>query len=216
MKNRIATTMLFGAMLACSAAAHASTNLIVDGSFSAPNQNGGWSAVSNGNVPGWTNISGNNDGIEIDNSSLLGGSAYTGTTQSAELNGTTWDTISQIVTGLVVGEEYTLSWAYGQRPGSGFQQTNVSFGGAAITTDTSSGNATNLTWTLNTFNVIATSTTEDLNFAAVATNGNSALGNEITAVSLIDTGNSVPEPMTPALIGLGLVALAVVRRKAQQ
>ena len=213
--RRFSTSILFGALLACTSIAQANVNLVVNGDFSTPAQGSGWSAVPNGGVAGWTNTL-NNDGIEINSPGSIGGSAYPGTTQSAELNGTTWDTISQTVTGLTIGESYTLSWAYGERPGSGFQQTAVSFGDALITTDTSSGLAETLTWSFNSFDLIATDTTENLVFAALnqseTPGSNSSVGNEITAVSLTD----VPEPMSTALIGLGLVALVAVRRKFNQ
>jgi len=196
------------AVLGLAAAAPSYANLVVDGNFANPNVGTGWNAYSNGAVPGWTNTS-NRDGIEIDYSAILGGSAYQGTTQSAELNGTTWDTISQTITGLVVGADYILSWAYGERPGSGQQETIVSFGGNPVTTDTSSGNATNLTWTLNTFDVTATSTTETLNFAAVAGLGSPSVGNEITAVSLT---KYVPEPATLLLMAAGALGFLIRRR----
>ena len=212
--KRISSTILFATLLASVSIAQATgINLVVNGDFSNPGQGSSWHAVPNGGVPGWTNTV-NSDGIEIDSAGVIGGLAYPGTTQSAELNGSTWDTISQTITGLTIGDTYIVSWAYGERPGSGFQQTNVSVGDALIATDTSSGQAQTLTWALNTVQVVATANSENLVFAAVneAGHGGSrpSVGNEITAVSV-----SVPEPMTTALLGLGLLALAGLRRKAK-
>ncbi|MBV8625433.1 MAG: PEP-CTERM sorting domain-containing protein [Herbaspirillum sp.] len=201
------------AVLGLASAASASAtpvNLVTNGNFDANNVGNGWSSFANGSVPGWTNTR-NNDGIEIDHSAILGGAAYTGTTQSAELNGGTWDTISQTITGLTVGQTYVLSWAYGQRPGSGRQQADITFGGNLVTSNFSSGGADFLTWTFNTFNVVATSTTEVLSFAAVAGLGNPSVGNEITAVSL--TASDVPEPASLLLLSTGLLGLGFARRK---
>nr|WP_198981858.1 PEP-CTERM sorting domain-containing protein [Herbaspirillum sp. ASV7] len=212
LRSLSASTLAVAVLGLASAASASATpvNLVTNGNFDANNVGNGWSSFANGSVPGWTNTS-NNDGIEIDHSAILGGSAYTGTTQSAELNGGTWDTISQTITGLTVGQTYVLSWAYGQRPGSGRQQTNITFGGNLVTSNFSSGGADFLTWTLNTFNVVATSTTEVLSFAAVSGLGNPSVGNEITAVSL--TAANVPEPASLLLLTTGLLGLGFARRK---
>ncbi len=179
-------------------------NLIVNGSFESPSVGTNWANFANGAVPGWNDTSGS-DGIEIDYSPVIGGIAYDGN-QSMEVDATTFDTVSQTVVGLTVGDQYRLFWAYGDRPGSGPQQLNVYFGGNLVTTDSDTsvtdGNAS-LVWFPQSFLVTATSTSEVLSFAAVNVGGLPSYGNEIDGVSL----SEVPEPATlplvaPALIGL--------------
>jgi hypothetical protein len=206
------TIAFVAAMLGSAVSAHATpVNLVVNGDFSNPNVGGGWASFSNGQVPGWTNIL-NNDGIEIDHSAILGGPAYPGTTQSAELNGNTFDWISQTISGLTVGKQYDLSWAYGDRPGSGSQRMDAYFGGNLLASNFGTGNNGGLVWTANKFVVTATSSTEALTFRAINVGGSTGAGNEITAVSL--TASEVPEPASIALLSLGLAGMgAILRRK---
>ena len=186
------------------------TNLIVNGSFESPSVGTNWSNFANGLVPGWNDTSGS-DGIEIDFSPVIGGPAYDGT-QSMEVNATTFDTVSQTVTGLTVGQEYLLFWAYGDRPSSGPQQLDVYFGGKLVTIDSDTsatdGNSS-LVWFPQSFIVTATSTSEVLSFAAVDVGGRPSYGNEIDGVSL----ESIPEPATLLLVAPGLIGLLGFSRR---
>lgn len=209
--------MLFKSLLIAAAATMtlstayaAPLNLVVNGNFDNPNVGNSWGIFANGAVPGWSNTL-NSDGIEIDHSSILGGAAYSGTTQSAELNGNTFDWISQTISGLSVGTHYALSWAYGDRPGSGPQQMDVFFGNQLVASNFGTGSHSTLTWTFTSVDVVSTAATETLTFKAVNTRaigGNPSGGNELTAVSL------VPEPGAVALLGLGLLSFAASRRKS--
>ncbi|MGC9222409.1 MAG: hypothetical protein ACP5E2_00710 [Terracidiphilus sp.] len=187
----------------CGSAQIHANNLIVNGNFELPNVDGGYALFTNGQVPGWNNTAGDGE-IEIDASGILGGPAYQ-STQSMEVNATTFDTVSQVVSGLVVGDNYVLSWAYGDRPGSGPQEMNVLFGGNLVTTnvDTFAGSNQTLVWNLNSFLVTAAATTETLSFQSILTTGLPSYGNEIDAVSLVATPD-LP-PILLLLTGLGLL-----------
>ena len=125
------------------------------------------------------------------------------------------DTNQQTITGLTVGESYVLSWGYGDRVGSGQQQLDVSFGsgfGSLLVADIGEGSGL---WTSNSYIVVATATSEVLEFRAIDTSnygGNSMVGNEVAAVSL----TAVPDPTTSVelvTMALGLLGFGLRRRR---
>jgi hypothetical protein len=182
-------------VLAAAAAAHAG-NLVVDGDFSQP-AGGAYSDFAS--IPGWTNNSG--DGFELGNSGTYGLLCINTSCQSDEVNANGFDSISQTITGLVVGKTYDVSWEYGGRNGGGPQALNVSFGGSPLTTDTSDG--VDAKWTQNSYVVTATSASETLTFASEVTVGDPSYGNELTNVSVV----GVPEPAAWALMLVGFAGL---------
>lgn len=200
--SRSQTLAAAALVLLLSGIGSAKADFIVNGSFENP---GTWNfgIYANGGVPGWTS---NNNEIEIDSGAVL--PAYNGT-QSVELNGNMFDTITQTVTGLVSGQYYALTWAYAGRSGSGLQQMNVLFNGAQVGQNNSDGNS-NLAWSNNTAIVRATSATATVSFAAINLGGNGSLGNELDAVTL---NAYVAEPASAALLGSGLMALVMWRRR---
>jgi hypothetical protein len=196
-----AIVLSYGALLSCLISA-AKADLITNGTFSDPALAvGTWSEFAS--IPGWTV---NQDAIEIDSSNVVMSSPYKGEAQSLEVDANTFDTVSQAVTGLTVGETYLLTWGYGDRFGSGKQQLDVSFGGSLVTIDHGTGSGD---WTANSFIVTATSTSEVLSFAAIDVGGNPSVGNEIADVSLV----AAPEPASLALLGSSLFGLELIRRR---
>lgn len=106
--------VLAAAVFVAGGAGAARADLITNGSFENPSVNGGFTIFGNGGVPGWTS---NNNEIEIDASGVVGLPNYA-RTQSVELNGNTFDTMSQTGTGLVVGAAVAGLAVWRRRRGS--------------------------------------------------------------------------------------------------
>jgi hypothetical protein len=118
--------------------------------------------------------------------------------------------VYQQVSGLVIGHDYELSYLFGGRANrlggsTGYDASMVtSFGGKDIAGSAISGHLGS--WVEQSFVVIATATTERLEFTAAALSGCASCGAEVANVSL--TG--VPEVSTWAMMIAGFGALGFV------
>jgi hypothetical protein len=191
------------AATACGPAVCASTNLVTDGDFTSPFSGGP-------SVDGWQNDNG--DVLEINPSFVYGLPCVSAGCLNLEVNANETDTVDQMVSGLVVGDTYTVSWEYGGRAGGGPQQLDVSFGGVQLATETGSYGA----WTLNRYVITATDASEDFVFQSIFVGGDSTFGNEITDVAVnpgdVPVSNAVPEPDCWAMMLAGLFGVGTVTR----
>ena len=121
--------------------------------------------------------------------------------------------ISQVLTGLVAGKQYavTFDWASGQQhgfDGSTYESLQVGFGSQTQSTATVANVSHGFTnWQQQTFVFTADGTSDTLNFLANGT------PNGLPPMVLLDgvTVATVPEPTSLALIGVGLAVTAGVR-----
>lgn len=201
--RRIGTAVGLAALLISPVA---SANLLVNGGFEqspALNQaGGGWGYFDPSQVTGWESEDNN---IEIWNSGFNGVAAHEGN-QFAELNahpetGNAFTLFQDIVTS--IGTSYELSFAYRAR--SGQESFNVAAGN--LNENVSNTNTTS--WTIYTAMFTASSELTRLMFTSIDPE-TETLGNFLDEVAVV---SKVPEPGTLALLGLGLAALSLTRRR---
>jgi hypothetical protein len=217
------------ALLLMGASAVASADSITNGAFTTPGSSttygGGtvnWTGGQYGYEPtgfGWTFVGG--VGVQQDGSPWGFSNAPNGAGQSAFMQSYTGSlasyplvstanpsTISQVLTGLTVGDQYTLSFYLEQRPGMGANPVTVSIDDLRGLDPTFAAVAPpdNDTWTLYSDTFIATNTSEALIFAVSYPDGGTPTDSDtgLAGVSLAQT----PEPGTLMLLGTGLLALA--------
>lgn len=204
MRNRLLAAL---APLALAASAHAApVNLVVNGSFEANAvPNGVWMNVAS--VQGWQVVDGPGTGFEVRDNVI--GTAHGGRNFiELDTNGNT--TIEQVFGNLVGGAAYDLSFWYSPRVGLPAATTGMGVlwnGQSLAGTIAAAGGNANL-WTEYHFTVTAQSGVNSLRFASLGTSD--SLGANLDDVSLVA---QVPEPSTPALLGLGLCGLAWMRRR---
>ena len=129
------------------------------------------------------------------------------------------DAIQQTVSGLTVGKKYALSFYWGGAQQTGFTGDTTDYWTATLGSQSFSTAVLNdvshgfTGWQQATFTYTATAASEVLSFLATGTPSG------VPPFALLDgvTLNSVPEPGSLALLGIGLIALAAgwgARKKA--
>ncbi len=127
--------------------------------------------------------------------------------------------ISQMISGLVVGTRYTLSfsWAADQllsRTGDTTEQLQISLGDETYTTEVVNNLSHSTTgWFDEIFTFTATSTSELLSFLSIGTPSGLPPIALLADISLFADSNAVPEPASWLLVGLGLGIAGLVRRR---
>lgn len=207
--------------IACTSAACSAwaAPTILNGSLTGPIANGA-------TPPSWTLINGspdtmdqnNNVGVAGDNTSFAAGPTVSndgGTWVGLGREGAFVETIGQLVNGFVAGTLYTIFWEhanFGYSPAgyTGANEIEVLIDGMSIGSGASLG--LDRLWHDESVSFIATAASHQVNFR---------LGADTKAYHSIDGigirgGNQVPEPLSLALVGLGLAGIAATRRTARK
>jgi hypothetical protein len=127
--------------------------------------------------------------------------------------------LQQMITGLVVGKVYTLSfdWAtvqYRTRTGATTEKIQVNFGGDTFTTTTINNPSHGAKgWFTVTHKFKATSTSELLSFLSIGTPVGLPPAAALDGVSLVGT---VPEPASWAMMIIGFFGLGAMLRRRRQ
>lgn len=202
--TRSITTTFAALLTLATAGAHASTELITNGSFEA-DVIADNTYVTWGNLTGWT---GGDHGIELRNNVV--GAAYDGH-NFVELDTTANSSMSQTVQ-TNAGEHYQLSFAYSPRQSVGVASNGIDvyWNNELIGTYSAKGGPNGNIWSTEVIDLTGRAGTSVLTFKAGGTSD--SLGGSVDAVSLT---SAVPEPETYAMLLAGLGMMGMVARRRQ-
>jgi choice-of-anchor C domain-containing protein len=207
MKNIIALAV--SALLVGASAQAAS---VVNGSFeeNASIGIGSFATQSVGStaITGWTIEGGNLDWIGSYWQNAEG-------SRSLDLNGGGPVTISQSLTGLVIGQQYAVSFAMSGNPAGSppVKSMNVSVGNEAAdyTYDVTGNTRSAMNWIYDSFTFNADGTSEVLRFASTISG---AYGPALDNVSISEVTAPIPLPAAAWLLGGALAGLGALRRRS--
>ncbi|WP_077034430.1 PEP-CTERM sorting domain-containing protein [Pelomonas sp. KK5] len=165
---------------------------------------------------------GPNSPTKATNNGLPAASPAGGNYYGADAGATFAGALTQTVSGMVVGQQYTLSfwWAGAQATGASNTAQALNMGwDVSLGSDVQASVQTNIAykgfsgWTQASYTFTATSASELLSFLPTSTAGSPPMS-LLDGVSIV----AVPEPQTWAMLaaGLGLVAFVQRRRSAQR